>query len=168
MGKNAMSATYTITEDHVDLVDPIHDVCEGQFPWDFGTCRIERHHERSQFWLHEAAEQLRAISRLAEDWDGDQAASPDRMLLYSALSFLWWLHQVPGIPKPHINPTRDGGVQFEWEAGPRYFEVEVVGRGAASYFYQDQDARIEQEGEIFEDEPLTDVVRYIELVASAK
>jgi hypothetical protein len=72
------------------------------------------------------------------------------------------------LPKPHINPTRDGGVQFDWEEGPRYFEIEVQGAGEASYLWRDDAAAVEEEGTISEGKPLDAVLQFVQRVGAGE
>ena len=65
------------------------------------------------------------------------------------------------MPKPYVNPTRNGGVQFEWEAGERYFELEVVAEHAATYYWRDHSKADQKEGTIFEGDPLDTVLEYV-------
>jgi len=112
-------------------------------------------------WLEEAARQFRAIANLPHGWDSYGAPPPDIGKLESGWRLLLRLCRTEDLPKPHINPTRDGGVQFEWEEGPRYFEIEVGGAGKASYFWRDDAAAVEEEGTISEGESLDATVRFI-------
>jgi len=154
-----MSETYTITEEHVDVPDRSAELSTSQDAQVYRT-------EPIQDWLDEAVKQLDAIAFLPDGWDGDGASAPSRDVLLGGRSLLECLHQVPGIPKPHVNPTRDGSVQFEWEAASRYFEIEVVAPEAATYFYQDRAAGVEHEGEIFVGEPLNGILLCIGKVAA--
>jgi len=110
---------------------------------------------------------LRAVETLGPDWDTNGAAATEAEILKSGDLLLCCLGRVPRVPKPHINPTREGGVQFEWESESRYFEIEVVAPGSARYFYQDEEAGVEEEGEVFEGERLDVIVQHILQVASA-
>jgi hypothetical protein len=74
----------------------------------------------------------------------------------------------PELLKPHVNPTRDGGVQFEWEVGQRYFELEVEAERAATYLFCDDAKRVEETGEIFEGESHASVLDYIHRVGATK
>ena len=64
------------------------------------------------------------------------------------------------------SPTPAGGVQFEWEAGQRYFEIEIVGERAAECLYCDDAAHVEETGNLFEEESLEQVVAYIRSVGT--
>lgn len=117
-------------------------------------------------WIDDAVEQLVAISELSAGWDSSGAPSPDKSILQGAFGLLKCLHECGDIPRPHINPTRDGGVQFEWESGSRYFEIEVVAPMAAGYFYEDAATGTQEEGQVFVDESLEAVLSYIRTVAT--
>jgi hypothetical protein len=117
-------------------------------------------------WLEEAARQFRAIANLPPGWDSHGAPPPDVGKLEAGWRLLLGLCQAGDLPKPYINPTRDGGVQFDWEKGPRYFEIEVEGAGKASYFWRDDAAAIEEEGAISDDGSLDAVVGFVRRVAA--
>ena len=116
-------------------------------------------------WFEHALEQFRAIVGLAPGWDSNSAAPPDPKLVQVAVALLYRLAKSCRVAKPYINPTRRGGIQFEWEAGSRSLEVEVVREDCAAYFFQDETARIEEEGHLSPDGPLDVVTGYIQRVA---
>jgi hypothetical protein len=111
--------------------------------------------------------QLEAIEGLPVGWDSHGAPRPDHRILHSAQWLLTCLCQIEGLAKPHINPTPSGGVQFEWENEPCYFELEVVAERAGAWFFRDDVAREEVEGEVFEGEPLEAVVKCLRRVGAA-
>jgi hypothetical protein len=118
-------------------------------------------------WLSEVGEQLQAIAALPNDWDSYGAAAPDFNKLEAAWGLLFCLCANTDLPKPYVNPTRNGGVQFEWEAGERYFEIEVVAERAATYLYCDHAAKVEETDSIFgEEDPLEPVRAFIRKVES--
>jgi hypothetical protein len=117
-------------------------------------------------WLPFVWKQLEAIESLPGGWDSYGAPSPDANLVASARRFVDCLSQVADLPQPHVNPTRNGGVQFEWEAGERYFELEIVAENAAEYLYCDYVARAEETGNVFEGESLDEVLAYIRRVGT--
>ena len=82
-------------------------------------------------WLEQAARQFQAIANLPDGWES-YAPPPDVEKLEAGWRLLLRLCQAGDLPKPHINPTRNGGVQFDWEEGPRYFEIEMEGAGVPS------------------------------------
>jgi len=112
-------------------------------------------------WLPFVRKQLQAIASLPEGWDSYGAPSPDARLVASAQGLIECLAQVADLPQPHVNPTRNGGVQFEWEAGDRYFELEVVAERAATYYWRDHSKAEQKEGTVFEGDPLDTVLDYV-------
>lgn len=119
-------------------------------------------------WLPDVHRQLQAIAALPPGWDSYGSPSPDAHIIEAARGLLLCLCQAEALPKPHVNPTPRGGVQFEWEAGDRYFEVEVLAERAAAYLYVDDAAGMEEAGEVFEDESLEAIVSYICSVAAVQ
>jgi hypothetical protein len=115
-------------------------------------------------WLEDVAVQFGAIANLPDGWDGDGALRPDVRSLEAAWGLLTSLCRAEEMTRPHVNPTRSGGVQLEWENGSRYFEIEVVAERAATYLYRDSDSSLEDTGEIFEGEPLYAITQYIRQV----
>ncbi|HUY32042.1 MAG TPA: hypothetical protein VMV69_04615 [Pirellulales bacterium] len=116
-------------------------------------------------WLSIVKDQLCAIERLTPGWDSNGADSPDPRLLRAAWNLLECLCEESAIPKPHVNPTRRGGVQFEWEKGPRYFELEVDSERSAAYFFDDEIAQTESEGRISVGDPLEPILKFVQRVA---
>lgn len=112
-------------------------------------------------WIEQAAQQFRAIADLPQGWDSYGSPPPDVKKLEAGWRLLLDLCRAGNLPKPQINPTRNGGVQFDWEEGPRYFEIDVEGRGEATYFWRDDVAAVEEEGAISEGEPLDAVVQFV-------
>ena len=117
-------------------------------------------------WIEQAARQFRAIAKLPHGWDSYGSPPPNVEKLEAGWRLLLCLCQAGDLPKPHINPTRDGGVQFDWEEGPRYCEIEVQGAGEASYLWRDDAAAVEEEGTISEGEPLDAIVQFVRRVAA--
>jgi hypothetical protein len=117
-------------------------------------------------WLSEVLEQLRWIAVLSDGWDSHGAPAPDPNKLEGAWNLLYCLCLNTDLPRPQVNPTRNGGVQFEWELGDRYFELEVLAERAATYLYCDAAARVEETGDVFEDEALEPLRAYIRKVGT--
>jgi len=117
-------------------------------------------------WIPFVEKQLNAIASLPDGWDSHGAPRPDARLVESARGLIRCLAEVDDLPQPHVNPTPAGGVQFEWEAGQRYFEIEIVGERAAEYLYCDDAAHVEETGNLFEGELLEQVIAYIRNVGS--
>jgi hypothetical protein len=112
-------------------------------------------------WLPFVRNQLDAIESLPDGWDSNGASSPIQSWVASARSFIDNLSQEENLPQPYVNPSRGGGIQFEWELGPRYFEVEIVGERAAAYFYCDTEKREEEEGKLLVGDSLQKILQYI-------
>lgn len=115
-------------------------------------------------WLQDVLTQLQAIAELPDGWDSYGAPQPDINKLKAARDLLLCLCKDTNLPKPYVNPTPSGGVQLEWEAGERYFELEIVAERAAIYLYCDDDAHVEETGDVFEEESLESVLAYIRKV----
>jgi len=115
-------------------------------------------------WLEDIRTQFSAIASLPDGWDGNGALHPDIRSLEAAWGLLASLCRAEDVTKPHVNPTRSGGVQLEWENGSRYFEIDVVAERAATYLYRDCDSGVEDTGEVFEGEPLLSIIRFIRRV----
>ena len=116
-------------------------------------------------WLAEADAQLDAIEHLTTGWGGQGAGRPDPELIQVGRELLESLASEAGIPKPHVNPTPSGGVQFEWESASRYFEVEVVGPDQVNALYQDVVTKEQAEWERPATLPVDDLRDYIRRVA---
>jgi hypothetical protein len=59
-------------------------------------------------------------------------------------------------------------VQFEWEVGERYFELEIVGERAAAYLYCDDAGGVEETGSVFKLESLEPVLDFVRKVGAPK
>jgi hypothetical protein len=118
-------------------------------------------------WFQRALEQVRAIAALPPDWDGDGAPALDPKLVHAGESFLYRLWKTGFVSKPHINPTRRGGIQFEWETGNRSFEVEIIAADRGHWFYQDEAERVEEEGELTDLGRAEVVMDYVRRVQTA-
>ncbi|MCH8922010.1 MAG: hypothetical protein IIA67_02540 [Planctomycetes bacterium] len=174
MGKNKMTFAATLDEGKMDVFrfDNPTDGILGietspvgvgtRIPLRDGRVRTTIHGD----WLAEAAGQLSAIQNLGDGWDSRGGVRPRVQVVRSAASLLTSLFRAVDIPKPHINPTPSGGVQFDWEAGGRYFEIELIDPYVAHYYYQDRDAAEESEGTIYSGELLLELLEYLRRVDS--
>jgi hypothetical protein len=75
-------------------------------------------------------EQLDSMRRLAENWDGYGAASPQANVIDLAQEFVGLLEAVfrkspSGATILHVSPTRIGGVLIDWEDNSREHEIEI-------------------------------------------
>jgi hypothetical protein len=102
-------------------------------------------------WINEAMNYLDSLASMRENWDGYNAAAPDRAILASAASFLRSYVRGFRPPAPSISPTRAGGVLFEWENGPHEIEVQLVSQTAASWVYLNTETGEERSGALFTD-----------------
>lgn len=123
--------------------------------------------QRSDGWIARAAGQLRSIEGLTFGWDSRGGDQPDAQTLRSAESLL---RLVAGadctLPAPHIHPTPSGGVQFHWESGPRYFEVEVLDPQSGQYYFVDHSLSTEAEGRLQVGDSLEDVIAFVRRVGT--
>lgn len=120
-----------------------------------------RENAAGHVWFEQAEAQLAAIAELPQGWDSQGGAPPADTTVHGAKCLLLSLCDDSELPPPHIHPTRSGGVQFEWEQGSRYFEIEVQGERAATYFYSDDKTGEETSGTLFEDESLAPLLFFI-------
>ncbi len=165
-----MNERLTITEKEGGIL-----VCEADqsarytVTWQEGEqTGVENRTRPSAPWWTEAAQQLEAIRGLPGGWDSYGSPPPRAAVVAAARDLLRCLAQSGLVLRPHVNPTPQGGVQFEWEAGPRYFELEVISEHIAQCFYSDREAKIEEQQEIFSNEFLDPVLEYIARVAEKR
>lgn len=102
--------------------------------------------------------QIDAIRSLRKGWDSYGADPPDEPTLEAGRSLLWSLSEVVEIPKPHIYPTRSGGIQFEWELDGRYIELEVDSPQTATWYFCDEKTHAEEEGTLRVSDSLEEIV----------
>ncbi len=88
------------------------------------TRMYEKSHKPAA-WLGTELAVLFVISKLPSNWDSYQADPPLPELIETAKQLLTDLARDHELPRPHVGPTRRGGVQIEWEHDHRYFEIEV-------------------------------------------
>jgi len=120
---------------------------------------------RRRPWMTEAERQLRAIERLRVGWDSQGGAPPERETVRSAAKLLDWLASADAdLSKPHIHPTRSGGVQFHWESSQRYFEIEILNPRNAQFYYVDKAAPYEIEGQLRVGDLVAEVLRLVRAV----
>jgi hypothetical protein len=113
-------------------------------------------------WQSLLARQLEAVGDLSRNWDSYDGASADAETIAGARSLLERIiGATQDIEKPHVRPTPAGGVQFDWESGGRYFEIEIAEPTLAHYFFEDRDARVEAEGTIQIGQSLNPIINYL-------
>lgn len=78
---------------------------------------------------------LLEMADLKENWDSEGARPVDPACIVRAARALVELHERCG-PLPSVVPTREGGVQLEWEDERGYAEVEFLPDGRAGYLLE--------------------------------
>jgi Arc/MetJ-type ribon-helix-helix transcriptional regulator len=111
-------------------------------------------------WFEEALEQFRAIISLKDGWDSNGGQAIDTAVVYCAQQFIYRIFKSGDSTKPHINPTRDGGIQFEWEVSEKCFELEFKTDGKIHYFFEDGSSGIE-EGMLAESDPVDQALGFL-------
>ena len=134
LGEVSMSKQYTISGDWLETTGQVHS------NWPVGRCD----------WLEDAARQFHAIARLPHGWDSYGSPPPDTRKMNFAWSFLTSLCGVEEFPKPHVNPLPNGGIQFDWENGQRYFEIVIESESDIRYLFCDDGAAVQEEGDLAE------------------
>lgn len=79
-----------------------------------------------------AIERLRELSSLPENWDGYGSPPLTQFAKLSTMGLLAAMRSY-AIPSMRLDPVSGGGLQFEWEIGPRGLEVEVLPDGSVGY-----------------------------------
>jgi hypothetical protein len=116
-------------------------------------------------WLTLCQRQLDNVALLRGNWDNNGAKPVSPPVMASARRLLRCLAAADQIPQPRVNPTRRGGVQFEWEKGPQRFELEVFTPDAAELRFRDEDVGVE-EATLREGQSLEKAVAQIKRVAT--
>jgi hypothetical protein len=88
---------------------------------------------------------LEALENLPPNWDSYGSIPPTPQALRGAEGLLRLL-TVEAFPSPQVVPVPGGGVQLEWQVGPRGLEVEIRPDGSIEY--------LKVEGEFMEEGPL--------------
>jgi hypothetical protein len=75
-------------------------------------------------------EQLEAMRRLAENWDGYGAAVPSATVVDLAEGLMALVEMMlkrvsKDSPPLHVSPTRNGGILIEWEERAMQHEIEI-------------------------------------------
>jgi hypothetical protein len=124
-------------------------------------------HRVSSAWRESVVDEIESFASRPANWDSYGADSPRRDILEGAKSLISCIAE-SGVPsQPLVYPTRSGGIQFEWEKGSRYFEIDVVSKSAATFHYSDAAKKEMRSGEVFEKEFLDDVLSYLRKVEQA-
>src|SRR5438067_1369657 len=88
-------------------------------------------------------EQLQAMRRLEENWDGYGAAPPRASAIDLAEEFAGLIEAMirksPSAPCTlYVNPTRVGGILLEWEDRSVQHEVDISPDGAIGFLHIDK------------------------------
>lgn len=103
-------------------------------------------------WLFDALIQIKELDLLPDGWDGTVAPPPTAASRQWAASFLELVHgNVPGIRKPVIAPTINGGVSVEWHRGDAHIDFER--ENGEVRVYATADDGYEWDGELGEQTP---------------
>lgn len=115
-------------------------------------------------WLGEAIRQLDAIENLPDGWDSHEASRPDSALIRRGAALMAsFLEADKRLPKPRIDPTPSGGIQFCWECGQQYLEVEILDRDRAQFYFVDGNTHSEATAEFAASAPPASVLDYARL-----
>jgi hypothetical protein len=93
--------------------------------------------------MSNTSEQLEAMRRLPENWDGYGAASPQPSIVDFAQEFAGFLQALLGksLENPlvlHVSPTRVGGVLIQWETPALEHEIEIMPDHGMSFLHLDK------------------------------
>ena len=72
-------------------------------------------------------------ARLPENWDTYGAKAMDKSAIVNAIAFV--VEELPEVPTPAVVPCRGGYLQFEWNLGNAWMEIEVFGDGGITIDY---------------------------------
>jgi hypothetical protein len=92
-------------------------------------------------------EQLDAMRRLAENWDGYGAAAPRSEVIDLAQAFVGLAEAAirrrlaPNEGILYVSPTRIGGVLIEWEDALKEHEVELCPDGSIGFLHLDKQTK---------------------------
>jgi hypothetical protein len=86
-----------------------------------------------------AVSRLRALSLLADNWDGSGSPRVTEAAKQSAVALLLVMRPYAEMPAMQLDPVSGGGLQFSWEISPRALEVEILPSGAVECLMADGD-----------------------------
>ncbi len=93
--------------------------------------------------MAEPIEQLEAMRRLGENWDGYGAAAPQAKIIDLAQEFIGLLDAMlarsSAAPAEfHVSPTRVGGVLIDWENDVVGHEMELSPDGSIGFLHHNK------------------------------
>jgi hypothetical protein len=128
---------------------------------------VPRFEAPSESWLYQVFRQLQAIENLPDGWDSHGGQSPDPGIVQSGCALIAAVSRGDAtLTKPQVHPTPSGGVQFHWESGQRYFEIELIDPHSAHYYYVDPATSTEAEGDVRVGDSLAQVLHYARSVTA--
>jgi hypothetical protein len=165
METHAMTTQATLEAQDVDVVENL-DIADQVTGAAYSVERpLAARSQQKSNWFFQAVRQLLAIQRLRQGWDSQGGAPPDLATVQAGAGLLELLARIDSdLPKPHIHPTRSGGVQFHWESGPRYFEIELLDPRTARYYYVDGNLHQEIEGQLQTGDSVTPILPLLRAV----
>lgn len=83
-------------------------------------------------YIQNIQESLDRIAELPRNWDQEGGEPIGQRVLSIANELLLPLARLQP-PIPRIAPVLGGGLQFEWRAGPRELEIEILPDGSVEY-----------------------------------
>ncbi len=105
--------------------------------------------EAAARWVPWAERQIMPLADFRENWDGYNGAAPNEESMWNAIVFLACLKNAYcGIPEPHINPTRDGGISLEWETHDKYLEIEFDSTSTFEYLFKNLTDKFRRAGKV--------------------
>ena len=72
-------------------------------------------------------------ARLLENWDTYGAKPMERSAIVNAIAFV--VEELPEVPTPAVVPWSAGYLQFEWNLGGAWMEIDVYGDGGIAIDY---------------------------------
>ena len=86
--------------------------------------RVGEDLEETANWLPELLKRLVTLMNLKQNWDGEDGLPVRELCAVEAARVLAVALEY-GAPKPHISPTPDGGVAFEFTYGKRELGLDI-------------------------------------------
>jgi hypothetical protein len=108
-------------------------------------------------WLEGIANRCQEFTELASNWDTYGAPPVSSITARAAVTLLARMAPA-GLPAPHVFPTAQGGVQFEWQMHGRELEIAFDTPTQVSIFFLDENTNEEIEQELTNSlRPLSDL-----------
>jgi len=95
----------------------------------------------SSEWFVDVIKNVVDLSKLNAGWDTYNSAAVTGPAKTQAIRVMTCLNR-SRLPAPTIGPISGGGLQFEWNVGPRALELEVLPDGSIEFLRQYEDDRM--------------------------